>query len=187
MRTFSLCFFWHDFPPHSAIREILTCLSFLLVSLIPFPVPVFFAPFPHFLHSYISVTFHFSTWTLLLFLCSGRLVAALIKPLFYKCAASVSLTVKYEALSSFLFPPCCGWGSVEPSRPSIFSCVPSPSDSINTSSRYFSLLLVIRTFIISHMSRCVWCSPPSQTSKSFTPSLMSIRKVWSVCGFSTRS
>lgn len=187
MRTFSLCFFWHNFPPYSAIREILTCLSFLLVSLIPFPVPVFFAPFPHFLHSYISVTFHFSMWwTPLLFLLGGRLVAALIKPLFYKCAASGSPTVKYEALSSFLFPPCRGWGSNPADHRSFLRSLAQRLNQTHPAGIFF-LLLVIRTFIISHMSRCVWCSPPSQTSKSFTPSLMSIRKVWSVWGCSTRS
>lgn len=56
----------------------------------------------------------------------------LIKPLFYKCADSVSPTVQYEALSSFLFPARRrGRASVKPGRPSVFFCVPPPCQRLN--------------------------------------------------------
>lgn len=140
---FLLCFVWHDVLLHSAILGIPTCLSFLLVSLIPFPVFVlffFFSPFPHFLHSYISVTFHFSTWwTPRLFLRRGRW----LNLYFYKCADSVSATVRYEPFELVPLPS-------SPSRPTpqsnpadhpSFSAFPRlASDSINTSSWYFSPL-----------------------------------------------
>lgn len=163
----------------------LTYLSFLHVSLILSSAVNFWSPsvpsFPLFLHLFHALSFSVMNAVTILLL--RWPLTKMIKPSFYTFTESVSLfTVRRSAHRSSL----CGRGSVKPRTISSFTFL--GWCSINTTHpAVIFLLLVIRTFIISHTSRCVWCSPPSQTSKSFIPSLMSIRKDWSASVFSTRS
>lgn len=147
--------------------------------------------FPHFLRSHICVTFHFSRdKCCYYFSCSSGPLRRWLKPLFDTCRGSVSLfSIRLSTHTSHPCPhpppPVIEAQSIQ--QTICLFTLPCRGLINTTPPAGIFLLLVIRTFIISHMSRCVWCSPPSQTSKSFTPSLMSIRKDWSVSGFSTRS
>lgn len=106
----------------------------------------------------------------------------MIKPSSYTFTEAVSLfSVRHAAHRSSL----CGRGSLKAATIHLLLFFASAQSVQHPAVIFVSL--VIRTFIISHTSRCVWCSPPSQTSKSFIPSLMSIRKDWSASASSTRS